>query len=280
MISVFQAAVLGTVQGLTEFLPVSSSGHLVLFRHFLSLPGDFLAFDIAVHWGTLIAVFAYFSRDLFTIIRDGFCVLGRLLGGKVNAELFREFPGFRWGCLILAATFATVVPAFLFKDTLEASFGSLQVTAVCWIVIGLVLVFCSRLGVRARTPMEAMTVIQAVIIGLAQAAAILPGISRSGITICTALLLGIRKEDAARFSFLLGIPAILGAGILESGDVLELFHSSAAAALTGVLTAGAVGYLAIAILLRLIRRDKLHYFGYYCLLLGSASVLYLFLSAA
>jgi len=272
--NIFEAALLGIVQGLTEFLPVSSSGHLILFRNLLDLQPSFIAFDIAVHWGTLVAVIIYFRKDVVNILIDSLHVCVRPLKGESVRKLLITFPGAQVGIYILFASFATLGLMLVFKPYLEKAVGSLLVTAISWICMGAVLIYSSSRAREKVLNIERMLIWHVLIIGLAQGIAILPGISRSGMTICAAMLMGVQREEAARFSFLLGIPAIIGAGAYKAGAVIELWQSHQGAFIAGFSTALIVGFFAIIFLLKVLEKDKLHLFGFYCLALGFFSLLY------
>ena len=236
----FQALVLALIQGLTEFLPISSSAHLILPSQVLGWPDQGLAFDVAVHLGTLMAVMAYYRRDLFAMIGGaGVAVTQRTM----NEDL-------KLGLLVVLAT----IPAVVFGALLWAAdaFGKRQFSLV-------------RLGVLG-----------AIFIGLAQALALIPGTSRSGITITAALALGYRREDAARFSFLLSIPVILGAGLLKTKDLIEqqLAVDWGMMAL-GVVVSAVTAYLTIVFFIRLLERIGMLPFVVYRLILGVALLAWL-----
>ena len=198
MLSVWQAILLGLLQGLTEFLPISSSGHLVIAQQLLGINGPMLTFDIAVHVGTLAAVITVFWQDVKQLIRKPIC---------------------KTMLLLIIGTVPAVLAALLFGDIIEAMFSSLEVVAVALVVTGVLLLFSDRLQGQGR--LEDMGYGKALIVGLFQAAAVVPGLSRSGSTIFGSLLGGLNRTDAARFSFLLSIPVILGAAakqVLDAGS--------------------------------------------------------------
>ena len=258
----FQAVVLGLIQGLTEFLPISSSGHLVLFQHLFGFKESMLAFDLVLHWATLLAVFVYFKKDLIYLIDHFFRFAAGLLQGKSPADLFRQYPGARVSLLIVVASIPTGVIGVLFKDAMEALFKDFGSLGIQWLIMGAVLVYSSRHDKGTRT-LEEMGVGTALLIGLAQGVAIIPAVSRSGLTICAAFWMGIEKKAAARFSFLIGIPAILAAGLMELRHGLGATGVAAFPLAAGFMVSLIAGYLSIAFLLNLIQRDKLHIFGYY-----------------
>ncbi len=260
MLELFQAIVLGVVQGLTEFLPVSSSGHLLLGQYFLGLDQDRfgLPFDVALHLGTLIAVVAFFWRDLLRMAR----AFARSLapGGR---DLMGD-PDQRLAYLVLAST----VPAALIGYSLEGFFES--VVRSPWVVVfnlvlvGALFIVAETVGSRSR-PAEKLGFAGAIGIGLAQAAALVPGVSRSGATITLGLFLGLRREEAARFSFLMSVPIIAGAGSLQLAEVVAegMRAGDALLFVAGFVSSAVVGYLAIKFFLRFVARYSLRAFAYY-----------------
>ena len=244
----FEAIVWGVVQGITEFLPISSDGHLVLVPALFGLSQPDLATTAVLHLGTLAAVIAYFRRDLWELRKAGTDLKARRL-------LF----------LLLLGTLPALVAVF-FVDQVEELQRSTTITAIFLLVTGIVLLIADRFPKGARTIEDAKPA-DALTIGFAQLLAVLPGISRSGFTIATALGRGFDKVEAARFSFLLGIPAVTGAGLLELRELLDRGGVPASAWL-GVAVAAVVGYLAIAFLLRMLERTGLAGYGIYCLIFG------------
>jgi undecaprenyl-diphosphatase len=255
--------VLGLVQGITEFLPISSSGHLILVPGVTGWPDQGLAIDVAAHAGTLVAVLVYFWRDVLAMLKG----LGRLLGGRVD-------DGARLALLIAVATLPALAIGFLVQHFLGDRLRSIHVVAWTMIVFGIVLYVADRIGLTVRR-LEHMKWSQALVIGIAQTLAFVPGTSRSGLTIVAARLFGFERVEAARFSFLLSIPAILAAAILEgyqifkSGDPAQLHD----AALTAGISALA-GLGAIAFMMAWLRQSSFTIFVVYRLLLGAA-LLYL-----
>jgi len=271
------AVILGVVQALTEFLPVSSSGHLVLFQHLLGIKEPMLVFDIAVHWGTLLAVILYFWRDILHLIRDFFNFITRLPSAPDREKLFQEYPYALVGVYVIVATIPTALIGFFFQEVFENLFHSVFAVAVAWFALGILLIISERFqdGDRNLTMLNQK---DAFLIGTAQGIAILPGISRSGTTILMGMLCGIKKEDAARFSFLMSLPAILGVGILKFKDGIEFAQSSMAPLLIGFFVSAIVGCFAIAVLLKLIQKGKFYMFGYYCVVMSVGTFAYIYLS--
>lgn len=261
---------LGVVQGLTEFLPVSSSGHLVIFQHLFGMREPELLLDICLHVGTLFAVVVVFFPEirniLGTVIR--FPVLLREAGGL--RVLYEQNEEVRITAFIIAGSVPTAFLGVLFSKYADLIFGSLRIVGSVLILTGTFL-WLTRFT-SPRRSLKAMTVWDALIVGLVQGLAIIPGISRSGATIATALFLGIDRKVAGRYSFLLAIPAILGALVL--GLDTSVVNTSVAPAMIamGTLTAGIVGYLALVVLLRIVDRGRLYYFAPYCVVVGCSTI--------
>jgi len=263
--NLFQAIVLGIVQGVTEFVPVSSSAHLVLVPWLLGWEPPGLVFDTVVHWGTLVAVVGYFWRDWVELI-------GGWLRGVVRWD-WRE-PKARLMWLIILGTLPAVVIGFALEDLFESLFGRpVWVIAFLFVTAGLLAV-SERLSERSRR-LEDLHWGDALAIGLGQAAAIAPGISRSGATISVGLFRGLGREAAARFSFLLSTPVILGAGLFKLVDLFAAPDPMAQvpALLAGFVAAVVSGYLCIRFLLRYLQRGNLYPFAIYCVGFGLACLL-------
>jgi undecaprenyl-diphosphatase len=269
----FQAVLLGGVQGLTEFLPISSSGHLVLVQHFMQLTERTLAFNVVVHVGTLVAVLVYFFKDIFLMTRDTFLFALKLPFRRNTDMLFRTHPYALPGCFTLLATVVTVLVAYVFKETLQSAFSHLSLVGAAWILTGSVLLLSRQFQYGDRNLFE-MNHQDAFLIGLAQAFAILPGVSRSGLTILMAMFLGLQRESAAKFSFFIAIPAIIGAFVFELGDAAALFSENAGACILGFFSAAAAGFVCIFFLLKLVRGGHFFVFGYYCLAAGLLTLVY------
>ncbi len=261
------AILLGVIQGLTEFLPVSSSAHLVFTQHFLPgfrQPG--ILFDVLLHLGTLGAVFIYFRQEISRIVR-GFLSPRSEGGGE----------GRRMGWLLIVATVPTGIIGLTFKDFFEALFTQIQPVAASLLVTGGLLFLAERMRSDGRG-IGAMRVPDALIIGVMQGVAIIPGISRSGSTIAAGLFRGLDRELAARFSFLLSIPAILGAVVVEGRHAASVPPEDVLPYLAGTIVALVVAYSTIGWLLRLVQEHRLRYFAYYCWILGLAVLGYTFLT--
>jgi len=265
-VTAVQAIVLGVVQGLTEFLPVSSSGHLVLFSKLFSIQESSLVFEVMVHVGTLMAVLVVFRKEVTLLIESFFKLLRNPRAAK---KLVKEDPGSRLLLAIIIGTLPAVVVALVLKDQIEQLFSSSLFVGFMLLVTGTILYVTDRHKVTAKG-LERLSINDALVIGCSQAIAILPGISRSGTTIAVGLFRGLDRESAARFSFLLSIPAILGALVVSVDDLL----AGSSVMDFGILAAGFVaaaltGYLAIHFLLDLARKGRLVWFAYYTWVVGA-----------
>jgi undecaprenyl-diphosphatase len=284
-----QAALLGVVQGLTEFLPVSSSAHLILARMFFGFDGEKfgLAFDVAIHIGTLVAVVVYFRQDLEALVRSlpQLFSPGRPASGQhVSIERQDVRPGAegaRLIWLIVIGTFPAVVVGLLWGDAIETHLRSAQVAAATLTLGAIGFLAAERLGGQQRNE-ESLTALEALLIGCAQAAALVPGVSRSGATITLALFLGLRRSEAARYTFLLGIPAILGAAVLKFPDMLDQGVGPEGAALfvIGIVSSAIVGYLAVKYFIRFLARHSLDVFAWYRLGLAALTVVWVAVAAS
>ena len=262
--TILKAVILGLVQGLTEFLPVSSSAHLVFVQHLLGFTEPLLFFDVLLHVGTLIALFVYFAGDLAHLLRDSGYAFFYLLRRKPLREIFEIAPHSRWAFGILLASIPTGLMGFFFKDWFESLFGSLTAVGIALLGTTLILWFTRRFqagekGIEKCGPWDFL------VIGTIQGVAIIPGISRSGSTIAAGLFRGLDRETAFRFSFLLAIPAILGAAFLELKDGLTLPQGEWLSYGLGFLTAAISGYASIALLASIVRKGTLHRFAFYTL---------------
>ena len=257
----WQAALLGIVQGLTEFLPISSSGHLVLGQRLLGFTEPDLMFDIAVHVGTLVAVFTVFWRDIYGILRGLF----------VWREDMKARNGRRMLLLVVAGSIPTALMGFFLKDVFESMFASLLTVGLAMLVTGWLLLATAMVH-RPGRELGQVGVGRALLVGLAQGLAITPGISRSGSTISVALLLGIHRQVAAHYSFVLSIPAILGALLLQVMEMGAPSPNQTAPMIVGLVTAALSGYVALRVLLRVVQAGHLHWFAPYCFAVGLAAL--------
>ena len=261
------AALLGVVQGLTEFLPVSSSGHLILARAFFGWdPGRFgLAFDVACHLGTLLAVVAYFRTD---VVRLTMVAPGALAGRDGGWE--------RLGRLIGVGTIPVVIVGVLFADTIETTLRSPAIVAAALAIGAIGLLVAEWAGSRRRTE-ESIGYGEAFAVGVAQASALVPGVSRSGATLTVAMLLGFRREAAARFVFLLSLPAVLAAALKEGMTLADVGVGALPVTLflVGLVVSGVFGYLTVKYFIRYLAGHSLHVFAIYRLVLAAVTVAWL-----
>jgi undecaprenyl-diphosphatase len=256
--SILAAIVLGVIQGLTEFLPVSSSGHLVLFQKIFGIEEPALLFDIMLHVGTLVAVFAVLWKDVWAILR----------------RIFQPLTAY-----LIIATIPTVIFALVFRNPLEKLFETGQFLGVCFLITAALLAAAELLSRRAVAggglkKLGEMNWLDALVIGIMQAIAIVPGVSRSGATLSGALSRRLNRDFAARFSFLLSIPAILGAAVFQLKDVVKSGETAAgdgigaAAMIAGTVSAAIVGFFAVRLMLKIVREKSLWGFAIYTGILG------------
>jgi len=255
--NLFQALILGLVQGATEYIPVSSSAHLVLVPWLLGWPDPSFTFEVLIQLGTLVGVFIYFWTDIWEIVK---AVLQGLIQRKPLATLEAKI-----GWLIVVATLPAVVLGFLFKDYFEAAYSAPVFAGALLIFTAILLVIAEKFGSRERD-ITGLGWLDALIIGFWQAAAMLPGISRSGATISGAVLRGFDRYTAARFSFLMSIPALLGAGVLTLADLLGtgMLLEELPAIIVGFVAAAVAGYICIRWLLHYLQSHSLYLFAGYC----------------
>jgi len=239
---------LGIVQGVTEFLPVSSSGHLVIFQKLLGVTGQELAVSVILHLGTLCALLVFFCKDILEALRDVKSII-----------------------LIAVVTIITGVIGVSGKDFFEGLFSSPKAVAFCLIITGAILIRARRFINSRRSVLD---IVDALVLGLAQGIAIIPGISRSGITISTLLFRKIDKETAFKFSFLAAIPAILGAALLEARKVGAAIEGNSGALLAGFIASFIAGIFSLWLLRLVLRKAKLHYFGIYCIIVALITLLF------
>ena len=269
--SFLEALFLGIVQGLTEFLPVSSTGHLTIVGKLMGLiseenPERWTAFIAVIQLGTLLAILIYFWRDLWNIflaiIRENFIERKKYSQQDINSKM---------GWLIILGSIPVAVIGLGFKDIIEGAFTkNLYVVATSLIVLGLILAFAEKVG-NFKREMKDITWKDSLIVGFAQSLALIPGSSRSGTTITAGIFLGLKRETAARFSFLLSVPAILGSGFLEFYSSLEYIQIDGLITLAIATVASALsGYLTIAFLLSFLKKHSTMVFVYYRIVIGVA----------
>lgn len=274
--SIWEAIFYGIIQGLTEFLPVSSSGHLAILQNILGFGEnmDAVAFNVLLHLGTLIAVFAVYYKDIFGLVRSFFSLCGKIFHGNFKMSEYDLHEK-----LVIYIVIGTIplVPMIMIEDYLDMVSGYLVIVGALLIFNGLVLMISDKLS-RGNRTLDEMKPKNALLIGLCQAVALLPGISRSGSTITGGLLNGLERPDAVRFSFLLSIPAILGASVLKLPD---FFSEIPDAKTLGIYLAGAavsaiVGICAIKLLGYISRKSNFRIFSYYCFAAGTLAVVWSF----
>jgi len=269
-LSILDAVLLAILQGITEFLPVSSSGHLVLAQQLLNLQDpQLLTFDVFVHFGTLISVVIVFWKDILEMMRSFFSAIAFF---KFK-EHYEDKEHFRLGIAILIGSIPAGVIGLTYRQQIEDAFTDTKLVAMNLVITGLIL-FLTRLA----RPIEGKKVgiISSIVIGFAQAIAILPGISRSGSTMSAALYLKISPLQAARFSFLLSVPVIAGAALLEIVALIK--HGTNIGflpILVGTFTAAIAGYAAIKLLLRIMEKGKFSWFSFYCLAIGILGIIFI-----
>ncbi|HJU89804.1 MAG TPA: undecaprenyl-diphosphatase UppP [Gemmatimonadaceae bacterium] len=266
--TIFQALVLGVLQGLAEFLPISSSAHLALAPWVFGWPAPGLAFDVSLHVGTLLAVLVYFGREWIALVRAAIDVVvtRRIDTAEKRLLLF-----------LIAATIPGGIAGLLLDDLAETTFRAPALIATNLIVMGLVLWLVDR-AARVHRPLAAMQFKDAVLIGLAQVFALAPGVSRSGATIAAGLALGLERASAARFSFLMSMPITLAAAAVKVPEAVAQ-SATLTPLVVGVIASGVSGFLAIAVLLRYVSRHNYGIFAVYRVLLG-LTILWLVLARA
>lgn len=269
---IFEALLLGVVQGLTEFLPISSSAHLTLLPQLFKWKAELLhslSFDVALHLGTLLAVVIYFWRDIWVISV-------RWVQGIINKKPF-ENGNAKIGWLIIIATVPVVIAALCFKEAIETIFRYPVWVSAMLIIFALLMWWADRM-INQNRSMKAMAWKESLIIGLAQSLALMPGVSRSGITITAGIFMGFRREQAARFAFLLSIPTIIGATIFAIKDLWDMATNlSWVTMVVGSLASTIVGYACIAFLLSFLKKRSLWIFVIYRLVFGAVILMWYFM---
>jgi undecaprenyl-diphosphatase len=263
-LSYIQIVLLGIIQGLTEFFPVSSSGHLVLFQNILGMKEPQLFVDVMLHVGTLISLVVFLRKELISLAK-GFWVFAK------SPKMHYADPRIKVLFALFVASVPTVIIGYFFSDFFESLFASLRKVGLALIVTGGYLFLTKFAREKQRN-----FFVHPLIIGMLQGAAIVPGFSRSGLTIGGGIFLGWQREEAARFSFLLSIPAILGAALYQFSKI-DVGAQSWTLILTGVSVSALFGYLALALLVSVINRGKFYVFSFYCFLAGVIAIIFSFL---
>ncbi len=269
--SVLEAIIQGIIQGLTEFLPVSSSGHLSVFQHFFGINGEEAVLStIVMHMGTLVAVFIAFRKKIFALIKEFFSMIKDIFTGKFS---YKEMNGNRRMIVMIIVSILPLFVFYIFKDFFAglSSDNDIMVEGFAFIYTSVLLYIADRHSNGTKTAGET-TVKSALTIGAFQGIALVPGISRSGSTISGALLTGMKREDAVEYSFILGIPVILAGALVEFKDVGTAASESLGVLIIGFVVSAVVGYLAIGLLKWLIKYDKFRVFSIYTFILGVAVI--------
>lgn len=270
--SIFEAIIQGIVQGVTEFLPVSSSGHIALVQHFTNVQEESAGLVMALlHLGTLVAVFTAFHDTIGALIKEAFKMIGELFTGKLS---FKRMNDERKMIVMLIVATLPLVVVYPFKDAYDSLLakGGMLLLGCCFLYTSAVLFIADRKD-GGRKEIKDMKYSNALTIGIFQGIALFPGISRSGSTIGSSLILGFSKDLAVRFSFILGIPAILGGCLVEFKDALEANVTvETVPMIVGFTVAAVVGYLSIKMIDWLVKKDKYRVFAYYTLVVGIATL--------
>ena len=300
--SLLEAIFMGIVQGLTEFLPVSSSGHLALFKILFGIDTETgMLFDVLLHFGTLVAICAVFYKDVARLITEGVCILKNAL---INVAIFlrnsyiqlknqlKKDKSLKEGLdlgtyhsianssyrkfvlLVIVSTIPTGIIGMIGRDMVEMASKLLIVPGICLVITAILLFVADALKGGEKLPKD-ITYTNAFIIGIVQGIATLPGISRSGSTITACLISGFNRSFAVKYSFIMSIPAILGAMLLELKDIslVELSAGEIVSYIVGMVIAGGVGYVCIKLMLAVVRNKKFKIFAVYCLIIGLISII-------
>jgi undecaprenyl-diphosphatase len=276
-LSVLEAIILGIVQGLTEFLPISSTGHLTLAGKLMNLisedhPEQWTAFIAVIQLGTMLAVLVYFWKDLINIIKD-FIQDNLIKPVKYSQQKLNS----KLGWLIIIGTIPVVIIGLAFKDAIEGALTkNLYVIAASLIVLALILALAEKIA-KFKKDVKDITILDSIIIGIAQAISLIPGSSRSGTTITAGLFVGLKREAAARFSFLLSVPAVLASGVLQLYEALKFIDQTMAVnIIVATVVSGISGYLAIDFLLKYLKKNSTFVFIFYRIALGIFILILLF----
>ncbi len=264
-----KALVLGALQGATEFIPVSSSGHLVIVPALLGWKEPNLTFAMALHMGTFLAVFIYYFKDVVNLIKGFFATFKR---NRTTTETFHS----KLCWLIIIALIPAGIAGLIFSNDIDRTFGQPHYVSYFFFVTAFLLIVASLVKIKEPLKIEDMGIKNALAAGLLQIISLLPGVSRSGATMSGGIFSGMNKEDAAKFSFLLSIPTILGAGILTVRDMFSVSQAfSMGEFFTGFLAAFIVGILSIKFFFSIVRRTNFYFFAIYCILIGVAGLIFI-----
>ena len=276
-----QAILLGVLQGLTEFLPVSSSGHLAIIQYLFHVDtGSGMLFDVLLHIGTLAAICVTFYKDIWCLIKEFFGMIADCFRKIGDHDIIILNSSYRKFCLmIIVSTIPTGILGFVGKDLVEMASASLLVPGLCLMLTSILLFIADRIG-DGRKGIKSATFLNAFEIGMVQGVATLPGLSRSGSTITACLMCGFKKEFAVKYSFIMSIPAVLGAAILEIKDAAgtPLGDGMLAKYIVGMIVAAVVGYVAIKTMIVVVKKKKYIIFSVYCMAVGILAVCGYFLT--
>ena len=266
---------LGLVQGIAEFLPISSSGHLSLCQHFFGMsdPESSMFFNVLLHLGTLIAIFVYYWQDIVALVKEFVQIIKNLFSKKEKGEKAQRLtPKGRMIVMLVVATLP-LFAVYPIKDKVESLYGNTIFVGVALLVTGTLLFFSDRMA-KGKKAARSTTMVDALLIGVGQAVAVVPGLSRSGTSISVGMMRGLKRKFAVRFSFLLSIPAVLGANIVSIGDAVRegIDPSLLPAYIVGTIVAAVSGYFAIRLVNLLADKGKFGNFAYYCWGIGAAAV--------
>ncbi len=273
--SLAQALFLGFIQGITEFLPVSSSGHLVIFQNIFGLKEPNLFFDVALHFGTLLAVLIVLKKEVFSLLKGLLSFSVHIFKGRKNELVKQDKAMARLAGLIIVGLVPTALLGFFFRSIIEVLFNSLLGVGCMLLITGIIL-WTTRMTGEGHKDTGNLSILDAILIGFVQGLSIAPGISRSGSTIAFGLFRKVKKSAAVSFSFLLSIPAILGAMVLEWENPL-LQQGELLNVLAGTVVAAIAGYICLKILIKMVHKGHLYYFSPYCWAVGSAAILFSFI---
>lgn len=266
--NLIKSIIMGIIQGLTEFLPVSSSGHLVLAKHYLNLQIDSnVAFEVFLHLGSVLAVIIFYRKDIADLLISLFKFTNKEKSHVENRNTIYY---------LIVATFVTGIMYYFFDDKIEAIFDTSKASNIFLVSIflsitGLIVFLSDKISISDIN--KRLGLRKSVLIGLAQSFALLPGISRSGSTIAMGIFVGMKRESVARFSFLLSLPAILGANVMKLGEIAKLSSGDLTAFIAGAIAAFISGLLVISTLIKLIKNKQLKIFSYYCWTISLISII-------
>jgi undecaprenyl-diphosphatase len=284
--SIFESILLGVVQGITEFLPVSSSGHLAIIQNIFHIETNgSMLFDIMLHVGTLVAIFVVYYRDIWNMIKEAVFMAGDIFANlhtfllnrihktslkyrKIVHNNYRKFV-----VLILVSTIPTGVIGVLAKDLVSAASETLLIPGICLLITGVLLLMADLAKEGKKKPKD-VSYKSGLLIGASQGIATLPGLSRSGTTIAACIFCGLDRKFAVKYSFILSIPAVLGAAVLEIKDVIAEPVEAGQLGIyaVGMVCAAVVGYICIKTMLVVVRNKKFRYFAYYCFAIGVVAI--------